>query len=87
MTLQVPGEEPLSDGNTNLIGNEFSGTIRFNGTFNSLTFSTNPAENWHGFTYGIRTTERIEPTVPEPSTVFLVAMSALITPTSVRVFG
>lgn len=28
-------------------------------------------ENWHGFTFGIRTTEAIEPTVPEPGVIAL----------------
>ena len=66
-----PGTSSLSDGNTNLIGNEFSGTVRFNGTFNSLTFSTNPAENWHAFTVGAQSV------VPEPSTYALMTAGLL----------
>ena len=52
-------------GNT-LTGNEFSGLLRFNGTFTSLTFESSNAENWTGFTVGY------ESEVPEPSTVGLV---------------
>ncbi len=48
-----------------LTGNEFSGLLRFNGTFTSLTFETTNVENWSGFTVGA------ESTVPEPSTYAL----------------
>lgn len=59
-----------------LRGFEGHGTIRFNGTFDSFSWTAPFGENWHGFTYGIRTTERIEPTVPEPSTLLFVALIA-----------
>ena len=52
-------------GNT-LTGNEFSGLLRFNGTFTSLTFESSGTENWSAFTVGY------ESEVPEPSTVGLV---------------
>jgi hypothetical protein len=42
---------------------EVHGTIRFQGTINSLTF-TSPSENWHGFTVGFNETNA----VPEPAT-------------------
>jgi hypothetical protein len=57
-----------STGVNSLTGSEFSGTIRFLGTFNSITFSTNPDENWHGLTVGA------DSVVPEPATMSLLAM-------------
>jgi PEP-CTERM motif len=55
-----------------LVGNEGHGTIQFIGTFPTFSWTVPTPENWHGFTFGIRTTERIEPTpVPEPGTVAL----------------
>jgi len=51
-----------------LRGFEGHGTIRFNGTFNTFSWTAPLGESWHGFTYGIRTTEAIEPTIPEPTT-------------------
>jgi len=46
-------------------GNEFSGTIRLNGSFNSFSFTTT-AENWHGLTVGVVS-------VPEPSSIAIMA--------------
>lgn len=54
-----------------LIGNEFSGTIEFSGTFTSLTFSTDPDEDWHGFTVGAHGAATA--VTPEPATMTLVA--------------
>ncbi len=59
-----------------LRGTEGHGTIRFNGTFSSFSWTAPLGETWHGFTYGIRTTEAIEPTIPEPATGALLALSA-----------
>jgi hypothetical protein len=54
--------------NTNdLTGYEFSGTIQFQGTFSSLTFRFDPAEDWHGLTVGA------DGVVPEPATMSLLA--------------
>lgn len=47
-------------GNT-LQGNEGHGTIQFLGTFPRFSWTVPTPEYWHGFTFGIRTTERIEP--------------------------
>ncbi len=49
-----------------LRGVEGHGTIQFIGTFSTFTWVVPTPETWHGFTFGIRTTEAIEPTVPEP---------------------
>lgn len=55
-----------------LSGAEGHGTIQFIGTFNVFSWTVPTPENWHGFTFGIRTTEAIEPTVlPEPGMLVL----------------
>lgn len=56
-----------------LQGNEGHGTIQFLGTFSTFEWTVPTPEYWHGFTFGIRTTEKIEPSnpVPEPSTFLL----------------
>ncbi len=56
-----------------LQGNEGHGTIQFLGTFSTFEWTVPTPEYWHGFTFGIRTTEAIEPSnaVPEPSTFIL----------------
>lgn len=45
-----------------LEGREGHGTIQFIGTFSVFSWTVPTPENWHGFTFGIRTTEAIEPT-------------------------
>lgn len=52
---QLPGDV--------LQGSEGHGTIQFIGTFSVFSWTVPTPENWHGFTFGIRTTEAIEPTV------------------------
>jgi hypothetical protein len=60
--VQLPGDI--------LQGNEGHGTIQFIGTFSTFSWTVPTPENWHGFTFGIRTTERIEPSTPtQPNTV------------------
>lgn len=55
-----------------LEGWEGSGVIQFIGTYNTFSWSVPNPEYWHGFTFGIRTTEALEPSpVPEPSTFIL----------------
>lgn len=63
---QLPGDV--------LRGMEGHGTIRFNGTFDSFSWSVAQGEFWHGFNYGIRTTERLEPTIPEPGSLALLTL-------------
>lgn len=63
------GTNDLGVGNSrtgSLTGREFSGTIRLNGTFNSVSFTTT-AEGWHGMTVGVTSV------VPEPTTYALMA--------------
>jgi hypothetical protein len=60
-----------------LRGFEGHGTIRFDGTFDTFSWTVPLGESWHGFTYGIRTTEAIEPTIPEPASMTLIALCAL----------
>lgn len=51
-----------------LLGNEGHGTIQFDGTYSEFSWTAPFPETWHGFTYGIRTTEAIEPTtISEPA--------------------
>jgi hypothetical protein len=58
-----------------LSGSEGHGTIQFIGTFNVFSWTVPTPENWHGFTFGIRTTEAIEPTVlPEPGAIALLGL-------------
>lgn len=58
-----------------LQGNEGHGTIQFIGTFSTFTWTVPTPENWHGFTFGIRTTQAIEPgTVPEPASLALLGI-------------
>lgn len=60
-----------------LRGNEGHGTIQFIGTFSTFSWTVPTPENWHGFTFGIRTTERIEPPtngVPEPASLALMGL-------------
>lgn len=55
-----------------LVGNEGHGTIQFIGTFSTFSWVVPTPENWHGFTFGIRTTEAIEPNeIPEPASLVL----------------
>ena len=60
--------------NNVLLGEEGHGTIQFIGTFSTFSWVVPTPENWHGFTFGIRTTERLEPSAglvgtPEPATL------------------
>lgn len=48
-----------------LEGYEGHGTIQFLGTFASFGWVVPTPETWHGFTFAIRTTERLEPTPSE----------------------
>ncbi len=47
-----------------LLGAEGHGTIQFIGTFDTFAWDVPTPENWHGFTFGIRTTLAIEPDPP-----------------------
>jgi hypothetical protein len=44
-----------------LSGSEGHGTIQFIGSFSTFSWTVPTPESWHGFTFGIRTTERLEP--------------------------
>lgn len=61
-----------------LQGNEGHGTIQFIGTFSTFAWTVPTPENWHGFTFGIRTTRAIEPDdpvlVPEPASLVLLGI-------------
>lgn len=62
-----------------LEGWEGSGIIQFIGTYTTFSWTVPDPEFWHGFTFGIRTTERLEPTlpsngVPEPASLVLLGI-------------
>lgn len=58
--------------NNTLVGNEYSGILQFNGAFDSITFTTNKNENWHGFNFGAQSAA-----VPEPSILSLLGLGLL----------
>ncbi len=60
-----------------LQGQEGHGTIQFIGTFSTFSWTAPTYENWHGFNFGIRTTEALEPgpSVPEPGTLALLGLA------------
>ena len=73
-----------------LRGTEGYVTIQFLGTFPEFSWTVPTPENWHGFTFGIRTTERLEPGpgpsvptppsngVPEPGTLTLAGLALAV---------
>jgi hypothetical protein len=50
-----------------IYGNEGNGTVRFNGTYSSISWINPVAENWYGFNVGAP----LAAPVPEPSTLLL----------------
>ena len=62
------GSPCLAQSGNTLIGREGNGTIGFTGPVTTVSFSVAPPEFWHGFTVGAQVA-----TVPEPSTVVLLA--------------
>ncbi|MEP6765331.1 MAG: PEP-CTERM sorting domain-containing protein [Gemmatimonadaceae bacterium] len=66
-----------------ITGNEFSGTIRLNGTFTSFTYSILDNENWHGLTVG-RDDVGANAVVPEPSTYALMGAGLLAVAVAAR---
>lgn len=71
------GTDRLTQSGYVLTGWEGAGTIQFIGTYSTFSWTVPDPEYWHGFTFGIRTTEALEPTppstnVPEPASLALV---------------
>jgi hypothetical protein len=71
-----------------LLGTEGHGTIQFIGTFSTFSWTVPTPEYWHGFTFGIRTTERLEPpnpnTVPESGTTLALLGISLVALAGIR---
>jgi hypothetical protein len=65
------GSYTVSNGNTTLLGKEFSGVLQFSGTFTSLTFTLTGDEYWHGMTVGAASV------VPEPTSFALIGAGLL----------
>lgn len=59
---------------SSLQGREGHGTIQFNGTFTSISWTVPAAENWHGFTVGAAGLAGSVSTVPEPSSMALLGL-------------
>ncbi|MCO5297101.1 MAG: hypothetical protein M9921_09615 [Fimbriimonadaceae bacterium] len=68
------GGQTITTTATTLTGEEGNGTVLFAGPLTSLTFTTNPAENWHGFNLGLKTAQP----VPEPFTMVLGAAALAV---------
>lgn len=62
------GDDRLQELPGNVLrGNEGHGTIQFDGIFSTFSWEVPRPENWHGFTFGVRTTLELEPEpVPGP---------------------
>ena len=61
------GSYTLSAGDR-LVGTEFHGVIQFSGWVTSISWTSSPRENWHGFTFGAVAS------VPEPGTLSLLGL-------------
>ena len=61
--------------NNVLQGSEGHGTIQFLGVFSTFSWTVPTPESWHGFTFGIRTTERLEPDMATPPVMDLATQS------------
>lgn len=83
------GNGPFTQQPGNVLqGAEGHGTIQFIGTFSTFSWTAPTSENWHGFQFGVRTTQALEPgpgpgpgpgpaPVPEPASFGLLALGLL----------
>lgn len=75
------GSGSLTQSGNSLTGREGAGTVQFIGTYSTFSWTMPNSEYWHAFTFGIRTTEALEPTppptngVPEPASLALVGVA------------
>lgn len=80
------GGAPTNPSGNVLRGIEANGSVRFVGTFTTLSWTVVGDESWHGFTLGVQgLADGPPPTVvPEPSTVALTATGLLALGAAVR---
>lgn len=64
----APGSYSVS-GNT-FTGNEYNGILHFSGSFDSISFNTNPNEFWHGFNFASYQTAQVS----EPASLALLGL-------------
>ena len=67
------GGQSITTTTNTLTGIEGNGTVLFADAMTSLVFSTDPAENYHGFNIGLQTAQA----VPEPFTMAGLGIAAL----------
>ncbi len=69
------GNGPLTELAGNVLeGREGHGTIQFQGTFNSISWTIPTAEFWHGITVGIAGVDEGPNTIPAPGALLLVGL-------------
>lgn len=68
------GGGSITVGSNWLQGHEGNGTVMFDGPFNSLSWTIDNPESWHGFSIGLATQQ----SVPEPTTMAALAAGAAL---------
>jgi hypothetical protein len=76
-SLEFDGSTITVNGQT-VSGTEGNGVIQFDGTFNSISFTTPNFENFYAFTVGYDQT--LTPSVPEPATLSLFGLGLAALP-------